>query len=127
MPANRIGEEMVNRFTFIFALALTAPLPALAQQDAPLNDNQRTGQRLFTQHCGVCHLKIQVNAVSNGPALSRAIFENGKDAQVVQQIANGSPNMPGYKVMFDASQIDAIAEYLKTVNPAPVRPAPANR
>ena len=35
---------------------------AMAQQGAPaLNDAQRLGQRLYVQHCGLCHNKIQIN------------------------------------------------------------------
>ena len=102
---------------------------AMAQQGAPaLNDAQRLGQRLYVQHCGLCHNKIQINVPApNGPALSKTIFDNGGDARVKTQIADGSPNMPGYKLMFEPAQIDAIAEYLKTVNPPPPPATPVRR
>jgi mono/diheme cytochrome c family protein len=41
-----------------------------------------------------------------------------------QVIMDGTPRMPGFKVKFSSSQIDAIIAYLKTV-PAPPPAAPA--
>ena len=114
--------------TGVVALAVLSG-PALAQQGAAaLTDAQRAGQGLYVQHCGVCHAKIQINVPApNGPVLSKAIFENGGDARVKAQIADGSPNMPGYKLMFEPAQIDGIVEYLKTVNPPPPPATPVRR
>ena len=46
------------------------------------------------------------------------------DDQPRKQIAEGSPNMPGFKYHFTPAQIDAIVAYLKTVD-APPAPAAA--
>ncbi len=119
----------MKRFALMLALATAAATggattqqAAMAQQAAGLTGAQLEGQRLFVQHCGLCHAKIQINVPApNGPALSKAVFDNGAEAKVKAQIANGSPNMPGYKVMFEPAQIDALVEYLKTVEPAPAK------
>jgi mono/diheme cytochrome c family protein len=39
-------------------------------------------------------------------------------------ISNGTARMPGFKLQFEPTQINAIVAYLKTV-PAPNPPAPA--
>ena len=54
------------------------------------------------------------------------MFDNGRDAQIRTIIAEGTPNMPGFKYLFTETQTGAIADYLKTVE-APAKPAPANR
>ncbi len=89
-----------------------------AQQAGGLSDSQKLGQRLATQHCGVCHFHIQINSTASyGPLLSQANFDNGRDAELKSVIANGGPNMPGFKYQFEPNEIDAIVDFLKTVNP----------
>ena len=105
---------------FPSAVVFLAASAAFAQPagEAALTSSQLEGRRLVVQHCGICHLKIQINvAAPFAPVLSKASFENGRDAEIKAAIANGSPNMPGFKVMFTPQKIDAIADYLKTVNP----------
>ena len=111
-------KRLASACLFLFA---AMPGAALAQQGAAtLNASQMEGQRLFIQHCGLCHNKIQVNVPApNGPALTKAVLDNGNEAQVKNQIANGSPNMPGYKLMFEPAQIDSLVAYIGTLNPAP--------
>ena len=46
-------------------------LPAGASAQGALTDQQRVGQTLFTQSCGVCHLKPQITANTYGPTLSK--------------------------------------------------------
>jgi mono/diheme cytochrome c family protein len=96
-------------------------------QASDLTPGQKIGQRLVTQHCGVCHFRIQINSISSyGPLLSKANFENGRENELRGVIANGDPNMPGFKYMFSAAEIDDIIDYLKTIQPpgltAPVKP-----
>lgn len=105
----------------IFLLAAT-PSGFAQQGAATLTASQLEGQRIFVQHCGLCHNKIQVNVAPNGPALTKAVLDNGAEAQVKLQIAEGSPNMPGYKLMFGPAQIDTLVDYIRTLNPAPSAP-----
>lgn len=104
----------------LLALAVATALsaaPAWAQQGG-LTDSQKLGQRLTTQHCGVCHFHIQINSTASyGPLLSKANFDNGREAELKGVITNGGPNMPGFKYLFEPAEIDAIVDFLKTVNP----------
>jgi mono/diheme cytochrome c family protein len=109
--------------TFVFMLAMTPGAGWAQQGTTTLNASQMEGQRLFVQHCGLCHNKIQVNVPApNGPVVTKAVLDNGNEAQIRTQIANGSPNMPGYKLMFEPAQMDALIEYIRTLNPAPAAP-----
>lgn len=88
------------------------PHGAMAQ--APLNEIQLTGMRLFNQHCRVCHTKPQLSSPLYGPALSQKSL-NGQEALMRNVITNGTPRMPAFKYQFEPKQIDAIVAYLKTV------------
>ena len=86
----------------VLAMLAVWPHAALAQQgNAPLNDKQLLGMRLFNQSCRVCHTKL-----------------GGQDSVMREVISNGTPRMPGFKHHFEPPQIDAIVAYLKTI-PAP--------
>ena len=118
MPRLRLASAALAAAGLLVCLP---PLSASAQQaatDPPLDDTQRLGRRLFTQSCGVCHLKPQITASTYGPLLSKDSLSG--DAEAMQTvIENGTPRMPGFKHHFTKSQITAIAAYLKTVPPAP--------
>ena len=108
----------------ILALLAAWPHAALAQQaNAPLNDKQLLGMRLFNQSCRVCHTKPQLTSPMYGPALSRQSL-GGQDDVMREVISNGTPRMPGFKHHFNASQIAAIVAYLKTVPEPPKAEAP---
>jgi mono/diheme cytochrome c family protein len=95
---------------------------------ADLNPVQSEGRRLYQQSCGVCHTKPTITAPLFGPQLSKTVVEGGREAQAKKQIADGSPNMPGFKYNYTPAQIDAVVEFLKLLPPpppAPPRPAPA--
>jgi mono/diheme cytochrome c family protein len=104
------------RGVLLFVLAL----PAGASAQSALNEQQRLGQTLFTQSCGVCHLKPQITANTFGPTLSKESAGGSEDVMRAT-ITNGTPRMPGFKLQFEPAQIDAIVAYLKTV-PAPQAP-----
>lgn len=89
-----------------------------------LNPVQAEGRRLFQQSCGVCHTKPTITAPLFGPELSKASVEGSLDAQAKRQIADGSPNMPGFKYNYTPTQIASIVEFLKLL-PSPSAPAPA--
>jgi mono/diheme cytochrome c family protein len=103
---------------FVVAMLAIWPHAALAQQgNAPLNDRELLGMRLFNQSCRVCHTKPQLTSPLYGPALSRQSL-GGQDSVMREVISNGTPRMPGFKHHFEPPQIDAIVAYLKTI-PAP--------
>jgi mono/diheme cytochrome c family protein len=110
----------------IAAVVVLAAAGASAQEP-PLNDNQKLGQALFVQSCGVCHLKPQLTAPQFAPMLSRD-SASGNENAMREVIANGTPRMPGFRYHFTETQIAAIASYLKTVPPqAAAAPAPSKR
>ena len=103
-----------------------APGTASAQQTAALTDSQRQGMQLFGQHCGVCHTKPTILSPLYGPALYKDTV-TGKEAAVSEFIQKGTAKMPGFQYQFNATQIAAIVEYLKTVPPPAEAAAPAPR
>ncbi len=110
----------------IAAVVVLAAAGASAQQPQ-LNDDQKLGQSLFVQSCGVCHLPPQLNAPRYAPALSRD-SASGNETAMREVITNGTPRMPGFKYLFNETQIAAIASYLKTVpSQTAAAPAPAKR
>ena len=94
-------------------LAMGCASAAFAAEN--LSDQQLEGRRFFQQSCGICHTKPTLTSPVFGPVLSKATFATG-DAQPKTQIADGSPNMPGFKYHFTSTQIDSIVAYLKTLD-----------
>lgn len=106
----------------LLVLIILAPQAAFAQ-DGALEAQQKLGERLLNQSCVVCHLKQQITGGTYAPALSKDTL-GGKAATIHDVISNGTPRMPGFKIQFTPSQIDAIVAYIKTI-PAPAA-APRN-
>jgi mono/diheme cytochrome c family protein len=93
------------------------PLTARAQQtntEKPLNDVQKLGQRIFQQRCAICHAPARPGFQMYGPALYKELVYAGEIA-IKEKIWFGSDKMPGFKLGLQPSEIDAIVEYLKTV------------
>ena len=105
------------------ALGLLA-LPQVAAAQAPLTETQKLGQRLFEQSCGVCHTRPTLVSGLYGPALSKETA-GGREDVIRDLISNGTSRMPGFKFTYDATQIAAIAAYLKTMPAAAAAPTPA--
>jgi mono/diheme cytochrome c family protein len=105
-------------------LALTQAVPSVTASaqgafpgGAGLNGEQREGWLLTLQYCALCHTRTNLHSTTTiGPILSRE-SAGGRDDVLRQVIADGTPNMPGFKHMLEAAQIAAIASYLKTVPP----------
>jgi mono/diheme cytochrome c family protein len=116
----------MTRSATLFAILLLAALgapPVSAESFPPENSltpTQKLGRDLFAQHCMVCHVRTQLTSPGHfGPTLFGQLLGNNEDA-IAAIISNGTPNMPGFKYVFDQQQIRAIAAY---VNALPV-PAP---
>jgi mono/diheme cytochrome c family protein len=119
----------------VFAFAIAAPLallvPANAQGTAEsgtaaLNDVQRTGKRLFSQNCALCHAPEKKNnknpsdeGTTIGPRLNGSLFTGPKalsDAVARTFIQKGVANkMPGFQYGLEPKEIDAIIAYLRTL------------
>ena len=112
--------------TLLFLLATLQTASAQAPSPSSLNDQQKLGQQLFYQSCGVCHLKPQITSAQFAPVLSKD-SANGDESIMRETITDGTPRMPGFKFQFSPDQINAIVAYLKTVPTPPPQPAPAPR
>src|SRR5215510_14067023 len=98
------------------ALLLAISAQSASAADVELNQTQMLGRRLVDQHCGVCHTRPTIVSGMYGPELSRETA--GGNQEVVRGIvAEGTPRMPGFKHMFNAEQIAAIASYLSVLPP----------
>lgn len=101
----------------VAALLLAGLVPsAWAADDLKLNETQTLGRRLVDTHCGVCHTRPTLVSGMYGPELSRETA-GGRQEVVREVVANGTPRMPGFKHMFNADQIAAIASYLSVLPP----------
>ncbi|HLH95983.1 MAG TPA: cytochrome c [Xanthobacteraceae bacterium] len=104
-------------------LALPSSLSAQpADPSSSLNDTQKLGQRLFYQHCVVCHTKPQITSGQYGPVLSKDTL-GGQEDVMREFIGAGTARMPGFRFLLDQDQLGAIVAYLKTL-PTPSAPAP---
>lgn len=116
----------MTRYPLVLLLLLTAGTPSASGQQASdgLTDQQRLGRQLLSQSCGVCHLPPARNARTYGPVLHKGTG-GGDDALMRKIIMEGTPRMPAFRYFLQASDIDAIVAYVRTVpTPAPA-PAPA--
>ena len=104
--------------SLLLFLCAAWPYSLSAEGGDRLNDTEKLGQRLFGQSCVVCHTKPQITSGQYGPTLSQGTL-NGDGDTMRDVISNGTPHMPGFKIQYHPTQIDAIVAYLKT-NPVQV-------
>lgn len=96
-----------------------SPIALQAQQSGsktPLTEVQARGRVLFRQRCDVCHVPTMqgVSTETYGPRLTKEIVIAG-EGNVRRQIRDGGQLMPGFKYALQSSDIEAIIQYLKTV------------
>jgi mono/diheme cytochrome c family protein len=108
------------RYPLVLFFLLTAGVPpAFAQQGSDgLTDQQRLGRQLLSQNCGVCHLPPSRGARTYGPMLHKG-SSGGDDALVRKIVLEGTPRMPAFKYTLQASEIDAIIAFVRTVPTPP--------
>jgi mono/diheme cytochrome c family protein len=101
-----------------FALLFLTGFPhgAFAQHDEHLTETQQLGRRIYEQSCAVCHTRPTLVSTLYGPELSKD-SAGGNEEVMRGVITDGTPRMPGFKYTYDATQIAAIAAYLKTLEP----------
>jgi mono/diheme cytochrome c family protein len=108
---------------FLAALGAQAASAESFPPENSLTPTQKLGRDLFAQHCMVCHVRTQLTSPGHfGPTLFGQLLGNNEDA-IAAFISNGTPNMPGFKYVFDQQQIRAIAAYVNAL-PAPKPAAP---
>ena len=83
-----------------------------------LSDEALAGKKLFVQRCALCHdLLGQPSATTVGPWLDGETVKTRGESAIREKIRTGSRRMPGWQYTFDASGIDRLVAYLKTVTP----------
>jgi mono/diheme cytochrome c family protein len=82
-----------------------------------LSETEKRGQFLFRQRCDVCHVPGVSGSSTEtfGPRLTKEIVLAGEGA-ARRQIRDGGPLMPGFKYALSTSDIEALIQYLKTVD-----------
>ena len=110
-------------FVLLFPLGLPAQSPAPPPASA-LNQQQRTGRRLFIQNCALCHLpqadnpKITEAGSAYGGDLT-GLFKGPSpmtDEAVQAFIQRGLPQrMPGFEHGLKLEEINNIIAYLRTL------------
>jgi mono/diheme cytochrome c family protein len=118
---------MKRSLIFLLFAVTVFPTGLPAQQESgagriSLTDQQGVGRRVFRQRCAVCHLPPVPGAKLYGPALYKELISGNEDS-IRGFIMNGSKGkMPGFKYGLEKVEVDAIIEYLKTVEkPRPAR------
>ena len=112
----------MKRIAWFGLLLLASGQGAFARQQADnLTDQQKLGRQVFAQSCGVCHLPPTLGAKTYGPPLNKASAA-GNDEALRIIIANGTERMPAFKYYLNASDVEAIIAYVRTV-PAQVTTA----
>lgn len=112
------GSVMRPRIRLFFTVFACLTVAASARdhgQSKPLTLPQRVGRRVFQQRCAVCHTPPMVISKPYGPALSRETVA-GREGAARSTIMDGETGlMPGFRYSLEPSQVEAILEYLKTV------------
>jgi mono/diheme cytochrome c family protein len=104
-------------FAPLFLICLTSFTSAQTQShDNSLSEQQKLGQRVFQQRCSICHTQAMIISKPYGPLLNKELIQ-GRESSVRTTIMEGETGlMPGFRYGMEPSEIDAIIEYLKTVD-----------
>jgi mono/diheme cytochrome c family protein len=124
MSGKKLSYSSWNKARFVIsagtlAVILLAVVPAFTQVAAQAKAKTSSaevlleGKGLFAQRCGVCH---SISEKVYGPRLSKDMVIDREDT-VRQQIEQGSALMPGFQYGLKPAQIDAIIQYLSSVEP----------
>ena len=105
---------------------MSARLPAQdkpahpAPTTAKVADAERHGENLFLQRCSLCHLPRKLK-FGSPPVVGPSLAGQFKDATPEQMkvlrgfILKGGPDMPGFQYGLEASDVDDLIAYLKTL------------
>ena len=113
---------MASRFLLLVSMLTLIPLAVPAQQperDLSLNPAQREGRRIYQQRCAVCHVPASPVANRYARELSKRVVSGNEEA-IRKIILDGTANgMPGWKYALEPKQVDALMDYLKTLEQPP--------
>lgn len=97
---------------------------AWAQQSpagAVLSASELRGKKVFMQRCSICHLPPLYRPPTvkpYGPLLDGYLRNAQAEQSARKAIREGTPRMPGFQYGLQASEIDDVIAYLKTLKPA---------
>ena len=97
--------------------------PGLPMPNPNLNDQEKRGQHLFIQRCGLCHQSKYSKSRSDSepPAVWANLEGLLKDAKpekertVREFILKGTLNMPGFQYALEPKEVDDLIAYMKTL------------
>jgi len=103
--------KKTTAFLMLAALTLAVALPAFAEG--------ADGNALYDKKCSMCHGKDGVaKKMATGSAnFNDAAFALSTD-EIVKVIQDGKGKMPGYKDKLSDEEIQAIAQYVKSLSKA---------
>ena len=98
--------------------------PSQSNESEQLNDQQRKGPAFLMQRCAFCHVPRTIKAgadfkAPSGPILAGLFLDAkpAKEAMVRQIILKGvQGRMPGYEYSLAPDEIEAVIEYMKTLD-----------
>ena len=112
---------MTSRLAVFVSFVWLASTAAAGQQpisQPALSDQQKEGRRIYQQKCAVCHLPIlpsDGSVAPYAPLLQKSRVERNEES-MRRIIADGTAfRMPGWKYTLRPDQIDAVVNYLKTI------------
>jgi len=111
---------MRRKLRLVFLAIMLMPVATRAADEhaghSTLTPQEKLGQRLFEQSCGVCHTRPTLLSGMYGPEISK-VNMGGQEEVLKTIISNGTARMPGFKYTYTPEQIAAIAAYIKTMPP----------
>jgi mono/diheme cytochrome c family protein len=117
---------MVFWLSAVSAMACSGEMRAQSKTSSPAQapvtrtEDAGRGEGLFLQRCSICHLPRKLKFGSPpviGPILNGQFKDANPDQMKVLRgfILKGGPDMPGFQYGLDASEVDELIAYLKTI------------
>jgi mono/diheme cytochrome c family protein len=92
-----------------------AALSAQVLSAKGLSNTERSGLRVFLQHCAVCHLGVPPRYQTYGPPLNKDLVAAKGEAAVRKAILEGTVRMPGFQYGLKSAEVDDVLTYLKVL------------
>ena len=84
-----------------------------------LSDTELRGRGIWIQRCAYCHDGVGTsNYNTYGPWLDSALVATRGDDAVRAKILRGSSTMPGFQHGLNATQVDQVIAFMKTISPS---------
>ena len=102
-----------------------ASTPTLAKQQAGYSKDKVDAPGLFAGKCATCHSRDGRARTFHGRILGAQNFTdarwqtNTSDDEIIRAIKTGPKAMPAFQKKLSATEIEALAAYVRTFKPAP--------